>query len=178
MKSKFLIIILTFGFMSISQAEVNVRVDPISPLVGTFGVEVDFPISTAWTIGPALRYINRTDGDFDVSGYGIGLRGNYWFNGSVLTQGWYFGPLLQFIGAKVEDTTDGSKLEGSASGAGVTAFFGYQWMWEQFNINLGAGPSFYSLNTIKVDDGEGNSRNYNGYNSIGIGLEFSLGWKF
>jgi hypothetical protein len=178
MKKLFFGLLFTFGCVSLVNADVNVRLDPIGPLIGQYGVDVDFPISSAWTLGPSLKYLNREDGDFDVSGYSVGVRGNYWFNGEVLTQGWYFGPLLQYIGVSVEDNSDGSDLEGSANGAGLTAFFGYQWMWESFNINLGAGPALYTVNDIEVDDGDGNKEEYRGYSGVGLALEFSLGWKF
>ncbi len=176
---KFILVLFSLGFLSVASADVNVRLDPLGPLVGSYGVDVDFPVSSSWTLGPALRYLHRKDGDFDVSGYGLGIRGNYWFNGNVFTQGWYFGPLLQYIGVSVEDKHDDYDLEGSANGAGLTAFFGYQWMWESFNINLGAGPALYTVNNVKVEDKDADEkRNYRGYSGAGLALEFTLGWKF
>lgn len=178
MRTLIFVFLLLIGLLPVAQAQVNVRVDALGPLIGSYGVEVDIPISSAWTIGPSVRILSRSDGNFDVSGYGAGVRANYWLKGAVFTEGWYVGPLVQFIKVEVEDTSSGSSLEGDATGANITGFFGYQWMWEQFNLNFGAGPSYYTVNDITVKDGDGNRRNYGSFTGIGIGLEFNLGWKF
>jgi hypothetical protein len=163
---------------SLGFAEVNVKVEPLGLISGVLGVGVDIPVSSAWTLGPQLRFTNKTVSEYDVTAYSYGVRGNYWLNGAVFTQGWYIGPSFQFIGANVKDNTGINHLSGSASGVGLTGIFGYQWMWDKFNINLGAGPAYYSIGNIKVKDNQGNSENYKGYRSLGLGIEFNLGWKF
>lgn len=175
---KKLLAILMFAFCLTAQAEINVRVSPLGLLTGYLGAEVDIPVSSAWTLGPELKFLSTSDGDYDVTGYSLGIRGNYWFNGSVFTQGWYFGPLLQMIGVKVEDDSGTTNLKGDATGVGATGFFGYQWMWQTFNINLGAGPALYTVNKVTVKDSNGNRETYSGYSGLGLALEFTLGWKF
>lgn len=174
----FIALFLVIGFSPVSKADVNVRVDPLSALIGLFSVDVDIPISQAWTLGPTARFMDRTDGDFDVSAYGFGVRANYWFEDAVFTQGWYFGPSVQYVSVSVEDNESTTNLKGDATGVALIGIFGYQWMWESFNINLGIGPAYYSISKITAKDNQGNSDEYKGYNGAGLSLEFSLGWKF
>jgi hypothetical protein len=169
--------LLAIGITTV-KADVNLRIDPLAPLVGMVGIELDFPISKSWTLGPQLRFLSREDSDFDVTGYGLGLRANYWFNRPVFTQGWYFGPSINFVSVNVKDDSGASTLEGDANGLGLTAIFGYQWMWDSFNINLGLGPSFVTVNKITIKDKSGNRDHYNGFSGVNLALEFTLGWKF
>jgi len=171
---------LSFAILAPAKADVNVRVDALSGLMGVANIQVDFGISTAWTLGPTFQYRNRTVDDYESTAYGIGIRENYYLNGNVFTQGWYLGPSVGYIRATVkrDDSVHGD-IEGSASGIAATFLAGYQWMWESFNMNLGAGPVYYTIGNVKVENGDGTyDEEYKGYSGLGIALEFSLGWKF
>jgi hypothetical protein len=71
-------------------------------------------------------------------------------------------------------------LTGEANGFALTALFGYQWVWEKFNINLGLGPVLYTLSEIKLKDKSGNiEEEYDdSYAGAGMAIEFNVGWKF
>lgn len=177
MKS-WLISIFTLLTLTSAFAETNIRLSPLSPLAGVIDVEVDFKVSEAWSFGPQLSILNTFNGGYDISGYKVGARANYFFSGAVFTQGWYFGPSISVLSVNVKDNRDILKYEGDASGINFNALFGYQWMWESFNINLGGGPSYFSLGEIKTKDNSGNTENYDGFSGVGLALEFMLGWKF
>lgn len=172
--------LLILSSVTIARAETNLRLAPVSLLAGMLDVEADFAVSSAWTLGPSFRYLNREIDGFDARAYGIGIRGNYYFNGSVFTQGWYLGPSLHYVNASVEkDYPTYGELEGSASGLGMTVLAGYQWMWESFNINLGGGFSYFTVGDIKVKSSDGTiNERFSGYDSLQLALEFTLGWKF
>ncbi len=177
MKS-WLISLFTLLTFSTAYANTNIRLSPLSPLAGVIDVEVDFKISEAWSFGPQMSILSTDDGNYDVTGYKLGARANYFFNGSVFTQGWYFGPSVSIISVNVKENLATSNYEGDATGIGFVGMFGYQWMWESFNINLGGGPSFVSVNEITIKDNAGNKKKYDGFSGAGLAIEFMLGWKF
>lgn len=172
--------VLTLATINTAHSEVNVRIDPLNTLIGRMNVQVDFGIASAWSLGPTLQYTNKMDEGYKINAYGFGVRGNYAFNGNIFTQGWYLGPSISYVNVKVtDDNSILGDLEGKGSGVAFSVLGGYQWMWEHFNINLGAGPVFYTLGDIVVENDAGTyEEKFSGYNEVGLGLEFTLGWKF
>ncbi len=164
---------------TLAETPTNIRIEPLSLLVGTLAVQADFGISPHWTLGPSVRYLKRTIGDFDATAYSAGIRGNYYFDREVMTQGWYLSPELSLMRVSVvENDNNGPDAEASATGFAITGLGGYQWMWENFNIMLGIGPVFYGLGDIETKDSSGNKETFSGFSTVGLALDFSLGWKF
>jgi hypothetical protein len=177
---KFLLALLLLP--TIALADVNLRVSPLSFLVGGYYVELDVPVGGAWTLGPTLAFLNSRSDGFDVDGFGAGIRGNYFFAGEAFKQGWYFGPAVTYTKVRVEDNFGGSigKVEGEGSGIAFSALFGYHWFWEHFNLNLGLGPSYLTMDRIRVKNSQNNYReDYSGdYTGFGVTAEFTIGWRF
>jgi hypothetical protein len=171
-----------FLFLSLSvSAQTNVRTNPLQLLIGVLNTDVDFKIHRRWTLGPTLQFIDRKIEDYDVKAYGIGLRANYNLSGEVFHQGWYLGPSLSWLSIEVADKgTVLTPLTGEANGFALTAIFGYQWMWEHFNINLGVGPVVYTLSEIRLEDKSGTIKEEydDSFAGAGMALEFNVGWKF
>jgi hypothetical protein len=173
------LLISSLTFISTAKADVNVRVDALGALAGIANLHVDFGLGNAWSLGPSVQYINQSVDDFEANATSVGVRANYFFNGKIFTQGWYLGPSINWMSVKVEDNDPSlGKLEGSANGMAFTVLGGYQWMWESFNINLGIGPVYYTLGSIKAKSDRGFSEEFSGYDGMGISSEFTLGWKF
>ncbi len=170
--------ILVLALSLNAAAEVNLRASPIAPLVGTVMLEADFKISDKWSLGPTVLYTSADRNGFDTEAYVIGARGNYYFAGTFV-QGWYLSPGLKYVNINLKDDTSSGEIEGEASGIVLNLYGGYLWMWENFNIQLGAGPVINTLGKITV---ENKSRNYqedfDGYEGIDLGVEFTIGWKF
>lgn len=166
--------------LSPAMAEVNLRVDPLGALIGAANVQLDIGVSNSWTLGPTLQYLNRSIDDYDATAYGVGVRANYYFSRPVFTQGWYLGPSVSYVNAKVtEDDSLFGELEGTGSGLAFTLIGGYQWMWESFNINLGAGPVVTTIGDITVENSNGTYKEKtDGIDAGGLAIEFTLGWKF
>ena len=177
-----LVLALSFLFITFSAfAQTNVRTNPLQLLLGVWNADVDFKIHRRWTLGPTVQLIDRKIEDYEVKAYGIGIRGNYYLNGEVYKQGWYLGPSLSWLSIEVADKdTVLAPLTGKSTGFALSAIFGYQWMWEKFNINLGVGPVLYTLSEITLEDSSGTiEEDYDdSYAGAGMALEFSLGWKF
>lgn len=154
---------------------VNVRIDPLTMLVGVLNAEVDFKVSKAWTVGPTISYFRFNVGHSSVSASGLGVRGNYFFNGNVFTDSWYFGPFFKYATAEAEYKSTGSSAK--ASGTGLGALVGYHWSWTTFNMQLGGGIVNYSIPDAEITD-NGDRVEYGGISGTGVALEFSIGWKF
>ncbi len=177
MKFIYSVLLLLFSFHSL--AEVNLRTSPIHLLAGIALFEADFKINDKWSLGPTLAYSSADQDGFETNVYALGVRGNYYFAGTF-AQGWYMSPGVQFVSASVkdDDPTFG-EIEGKASGFAINLFGGYFWMWENFNIQLGAGPVIYTLGEITVENKSSNYKeDFGGNNGVDLGIEFSLGWKF
>ncbi len=172
-------VLVLFCFSLNAAAEVNLRASPLAPLIGGVMLEADFKISDKWSLGPALTYISADRDGFETKAYSIGARGNYFFEGTF-KQGWYLSPGVSYVAATVkdDDSTFGD-IEGKSSGLAINIFGGYLWMWENFNIMLGAGPVIYTLGGITVENNSQNYKeDYEGYDGVDLGLDFTLGWKF
>lgn len=175
---KFFMSAIIVSFAITSHAEVNVRTSPLHLLVGIVTADVDFKISDKWSLGPTAAYSSADREGFETVVYAIGLKGNYFFEGTF-NQGWYLSPGIQYVSAKVTDDSSFGEIEGNASGLGVALFGGYFWMWNNFNIQLGAGPVLYTLGEISVESDDGSVKEeYAGYDGVDLGIEFTLGWKF
>jgi hypothetical protein len=159
-------------------ADVNLRVSPLGFLIGSVGVSLDVPVSQQWTLGPDVGFMAYSDGVHDITGLKLGIRGNYWFGRDVFTQGWYMGPALNYSRATVKRDDELAKLDGEGTAITASVIFGYQWMWDSFNINLGIGPSFTSAGTITITDDSGQRSQYSGLQGTGLTGEFTFGWRF
>lgn len=159
----------------------NFRFSPIGLINGEYKMSLDFPVSENWTLGPTGTYRKDSDDGFDVDGYGLGIRGNYYINRKALEGGWYFGPSLQYVDVKAEENFGGTVGKQTEKGNGIkgAVLFGYQWMWDSFNITFGVGPTYSTLKEIDVKNPQtGSTASYEGDTGYGWDSELSLGWKF
>jgi hypothetical protein len=174
---------VTFTTVNTAQANsVNVRINPLAALFGMLNAEIDFKMSDSLTVGPSLSYWSISLGDVSFSAYSLGVRANYYFGGGALdTDGWYLGPYAAFASMTVEEDLLGDNFSASASGFGLGAMIGHQWMWETFNINLGLGFGYYMIDetqTAENDDGVEREVDVPAAAGTSVGLEFTLGWAF
>lgn len=165
---------------------VNVRVAPIGLLIGYINIDVDFKVSREWTVGPTVTYwkynfdsVYYTGGKLQGETRSIGARG-IWSKNGAYHDGLYITPMIQFMSAKVTGTSvsTGREVTGTASVPILTGLVGYQWFWDNFNLNLGAGFSVGAASTkVDVNDGTTTS-SVESSRSSGLALDFTLGWVF
>ncbi len=165
---------------SFASAAVNFRFSPLAIASGTANLELDFELAKSWSLGPSISYLSHEDNDYDVTGYSIGIRGNYYFGRDVFTQGWYLGPSLHYASVEVEENTIfWGTLSGKATGFALGVMAGYQWIWESFNMMLGGGPVYYTIDSVTIESSDGTyEESYEGMDGASLALEFTLGWKF
>jgi hypothetical protein len=167
----------------------NFRFSPLTILAGLALVELDLVMGDQWTLGPTAFLANM---DFNtttsagatqnvkVTGGGIGLRANYYFDG-VFKDGWYLSP--QITAQNVKAAVTQGTLTGTAEAAGVVikAIGGYHWFWDSFNLNLGAGISSFSGPeeiTVVYNNGTSEKVSTKSFATTGAALDFTIGWTF
>ncbi len=169
-----------------SDSFMNVRVSPLGLLVGYINFDVDFKISNDWAIGPSVTYWrynadsiyftgNRLTSETRV----IGVRGTWAKNGTYRS-GLYISPLFQLLSARVvgTSTASGREITASATIPVLTGLIGYQWFWENFNMNVGGGFSI-STSSTKVDVNDGTTTStVESSRSSGLALDAMIGYTF
>lgn len=167
-----------------AHATINLRFDPVPTLIGALSGGIDFELNDSVTIGPRATLMSAQLGDYKFLGWGIGARFNYALNGKNFTNGWYWGPSIDYGYIKVERSSSiWGQLSGEVSGLSTSQLFGYSWFWNSFNMALGAGAQIaQGGKALEMKDANGIKREdfSNYFATIGISpkVEFTLGFKF
>jgi hypothetical protein len=164
----------------------NVKVTPIGLIIGYVNIDVDFKVSSRWSVGPTASYWHWNDAgsingsDIGLTMYAVGVRGNWYKQGTYRT-GFYISPLIQYLSATATARSNNTDISATASTSVFSSIFGYHWFWDSFNLALGGGPSL-ELGKANVTINDGNSTtttsDYARQNTLGLVGEFMLGWTF
>jgi hypothetical protein len=129
----------------------NFRLDTIAIMEHGYAFSLDAPLGRGWTMGPSVFHFPQNYSFLKFSATGVGLTFLKYFNGKAFHSGWYGGPMVYYV----QGDSDSSQL-----GSGPQAFefgerAGYQWMWNRFNVQLGAAlvylPALDSLTGFNAD---------------------------
>lgn len=173
-----LILVLSVGAQA-SDKNWNVRVDPLTLLVGGTNVELDYAIADKISIGGGLVSWNVDLLDVEISMQEYHVRGDYWFNGAF-QQGWYVSGVYSTISMELA-TIDSlnTRYEADVSASGFKLLGGYHWQWDSFNLELGFGYVSYSFDDkLTLEAADGSTLEEDLPNVTGTGLEFNMGWAF
>lgn len=130
------------GTEGVSEFNTNLRSSPFLWKSGLANADVDFVVGKKFTLGPSFSMLHSQLLTTELRGFGLSVRGNYYFGASPIVDSWYLGPSIGFSTAKVSLGED----EGSTSGLYLGTLLGYQWVWKSgFNVNFAAGVSYYGL---------------------------------
>ena len=172
---------LIFAGVYAHATDFNVRFSPVGMIGGLLNAELDIPVSDSLAIGPEFGYLHGTIHQKSVHIVAYGLRGVYYFNESVFTDGWYFSPGVTWSRVRVgaTDAVHGP-LTANGESFALSLISGYQWFWDYFNIALGGGLAWSSIGTLDLKSEDGVSRDtYKGPGTrAALALEFSLGFTF
>jgi len=116
----------------------NVRLDAFSILERGYSLAVDAPVGHGWTFGLSFFHYPQSYGLFNFTVNAIGINTMKFFNGKPFRSGWYAGPLAYYVQGEKSVEELGTTPVGMELGARG----GYQWMWNRFNIQLGAEGLF------------------------------------
>ena len=158
----------------------NVRLSPLSLLIGSISGTADIKIKDNLTVGPSLSIWSLTVGTTKASSFSFGAEANYATNGDIGQDGWIGTAFASYGTFSIEETYSSNIYEGSMGILSLGGTYGYQWMWEKFNIQAGLGLNYYLADsTISVETSSGQTRSIS--NPVGSGislaLKFTLGWK-
>jgi hypothetical protein len=161
----------------------NLRIAPLSLVLGSIVGAVDFRIGSQWSIGPQFTYAHASLADSgsltntSYSAIEAGARAN-WFANGVFRDGLYVGPSVSYLNVQVNAQDTYGSLTGTGTGFLATCVVGYGWFWDNVNIMLGGGyQASLGGATIAVTD----SRGYSYSETVplsGLAIDFTLGYAF
>ena len=158
----------------------NLRANPLGLLGGFSNLAFDVGVMDDFTIGPSYSRVNISFADTTISGQGFGIRGNSFLYGPRLAGDWYFGPSVSRYAIDATHVRSGQTGSTSVKVTSFEGIVGYQWMWEHFNVNTGAGLTYLSLDApIVFTYPNGQTEKLEEFKSgTFVTLELSLGWAF
>lgn len=171
---------------SVSDKSWKVQVSPLSLLINSVFIEMSTGSSnSAWTMGGEIERTNFDVDLYRIQRNGVAFTPTYFFQGSPFRDSWYWSPRLAYRWGKIKEDLAIMTIEGNYRAFGTEQNLGYQWHWDNFNINLGLGVALYS---IQVDSVQGQIRLFGNSNyssddsSTSVAAipsgEFKMGWSF
>ena len=173
-----------------SNKVVNLRVSPLSVLLGVAAANFQVAVHERVSVGLSGAYLfdqqplrsalesssTREVDEFDFAFSEYGLRVDVGLSNSIMADTWYLSSVLRSITVEVQDRIIDQTASANVLGAG--AILGYQWVWSQVNLNLGAGfttPIREEYNTRNVSDVSEDDLERVGTSAT---LDFNLGIAF
>lgn len=180
MKKFLFVLLMTTTFTIVSNAQVDVTVNPIGLLFGNFNGGADIGLSNDLSVEPRIGLTfgdNTVDGiEFSSFGFSLGALGKYYFNPSDGCDKWHIGPYLDFsnstLSADNEDNVTWTRF-------GVGLYTGYKWVSSRnivFDLGFGAGRNFVN----EFDDGSGDDFDLSEIPFLNINLtgKLAVGYRF
>ena len=158
----------------------NLKIDLLSRVVGGTNIELDF-LSGKYSLGPAVYKLDLTISDQKYEADLIGGQISFHAD-SADSDGWM--ATGKYLSGKFKITYTKSNIAYIWLEPNVSVFFGYfgyQWMWDNFNIQLKLGQSKYDILTtlnFTASDGSTLSKNIGSYSGTNSSFEFRLGSAF
>ena len=179
-KKLFCFLLFYFSIEVAHSKFMNLKIDLLSRAVGGTNIELDF-LSNKFSVGPAYYGLDLSlpDWRYEAELYG----GQISFHAeSADSDGWL--ATGKYLNGKFEITYTKTNLVYIWFEPNVSVLFGYlgyQWMWDNFNIQLKFGQSKYDILTtlnLKASDGSTLSKNIGSYSGTNSSFEFRLGLAF
>lgn len=144
----------------------NVRVFPASALIGSKSLDVNFALSDEFTLGPAIMRNDIHLGIYDETSTNLGARAA-WFPQGVFADSFYLSALILYGWGDAAIDMEVIGIDGTFRRTNLDLLAGYQWHWENFNINFALGVNG-TATTAKA-----RSAHFFGYRSNSGGAESS-----
>lgn len=151
---------------------INVRINPLSILLGVIHADMDFRVANRVTFGPALGFASRTSSSVIATGLNLGVRANFYLTGDAISDSWYVSSSagVLFLTSK----SGASEARSNALNLGFTA--GYQWVFASgFNVMLGLGAVYYAIDK-KQTATDGSVISVPSYSGTLPRLDFTVGF--
>lgn len=149
----FVLMISCFGYVSKSNAQVDVTIDPVSLLWGNISLGADFALSENFSIEGQLGYSRGDWGTGKYTGIPVTVFGKYYFSPKNGADRFYLSVFTRFINRSYSDNNDKYSLTRLGLGVGI----GYKVVSAGnfvFDIGFGVGRSIVSFdnnNNTNID---------------------------
>lgn len=158
---------------------VNVKLETLSMIVGGTDVELDFYLGKL-ALGPAYYSLELELLSWKYEANMVGGQSSFHFKGAD-SDGWMItGKYIQGK-FKFTYTSGGVAYTAEPDVSIIYGYFGYQWMWDNFNIQLKYGQSRYdteSTLTLTASDGSSLSKDLGSYSGTAGSFELRFGLAF
>ena len=176
----FVSFLLFFSLMTPAHSKfMNLKFDTLSMLVGATDVEVDFLLGKI-SAGPAVYALELELLSWKYEANMFGGQASFHFSGAD-SDGWMITGKYIKGKFKFTYTSGGVAYMAEPDVSVIYGYFGYQWMWDNFNIQLKYGQSRYDTDsslTLTSSSGSSLSQDLGSYSGTSGSLEFRFGLAF
>lgn len=133
-----------------SKAQVDVTIQPLALIFGTFNASVDFGISESFSLEGIVGFTSRSDSgtdadtgeeyEYDYTGFPVTLVAKYYMKPRQGADRFYLSGFLRYINRKAEFTQGSDNAD---------------FTWTRFGIGFGIGSKFVSKKGVLFDLGLG-----------------------
>ncbi len=145
-----------------------VKTNPIALIFGVYNVGYERATKENQSLVANIGFFNFDRSGIKASGFGAGVDYRFYFQNKDAFEGWFAGPTVNY---GTYDFDNNNSLDLKANVFSFGGLGGYQWNWNNFMLDLFAGPVF---NSVSGDADEFNLRS----NGIGLTAGFNLGFAF
>ncbi len=172
--------LLFFSLMGSAHSKfMNLKIDTLSMLVGATDVELDFYLGKV-SVGPAVYALDLELLSWKYEANLVGGQASFHLDGAD-SDGWMLTGKYLKGKFKFTYTSGGVAYSAEPDVSIIYGYFGYQWMWDNFNIQLKYGQSKYDTDanlTLTASDGSTLSKDLGSYSGTSASFEFRFGLAF
>jgi hypothetical protein len=177
--------LLLLAFVTKSNAQVDVQINPVAILFSSLNLTAEFPVSPDFGIEGGLEYnfqhFDVDDIEYKNNGVGIRAIGKYYFSPDKGIDKWNIGGYLKYAAGNAtgEDNATGDRETVKSTRFGIGFYTGHKWVSRKnivFELGLGIGRNFVSK--YEYEDGTEANTDDIPLLEIDIILRLSLGYRF
>jgi hypothetical protein len=173
-----LVLSFTVSATALANQNWNVRIAPVSFLVGMVNAEVGYAVGSNFSLAAGVMSWNAEILDYTVKAGEVHGRFDYWFSGAF-KQGWYLSGVLSRFNIELTKTESNVDYKAATSYSGYKVLAGYRWHWTNFNLELGGGIVSYGADSkLTLEASNGDELEEDMPSIQGSTIEFNLGWSF
>lgn len=164
------------------------NIEPIWLLVYGFGAKAEYAVTDKLSVGLTGIYVGEHESEFededtDANAFNwsyqeINLGVNYMLTGQLNTHGFYINPAIGYFRTEITDYGY-FYLDGKLESPQLRLTAGYQWVFNDFRIGLGAGGRIYDSSDIIIEDDYGREvATQDSSEWGGLALDLHIGYVF
>lgn len=182
MKAIKLFSVITFfcfgAFLTKSNAQVDVTINPIGILFGNMNVGADFGITENISLEASVGYFSRKSGGYKFTAFPLIATGKYYFNPDKGCDKFYADVFLKYFTWNFKDKDNSGLDEYSQTRFGGGFGIGYKIVSQKgFVFDIGGGIGRAIVDKVKYEDGSNNVDEVDVVNVMG-NFKLGIGYRF